>query len=175
MASSVVTVSASHDRRVNLCFVFQSQDEGLLHRLLSQSACNSAANRRQVPSTLFETTVASLSLLRPSTHLLLPLFLGGQVSDRRGFEEAEPDQTCWGNLHARRHESRECDVSTVSLACGGPVTAATCADNMCVCHLQVSEQMKAQTSPSSSIIIVLTDGKLEVYPFELSVQEVPAS
>lgn len=35
----------------------------------------------------------------------------------------------------------------------------------------VSEQMKAQTSPSSSIIIVLTDGKLEVYPFELSVQE----
>lgn len=32
--------------------------------------------------------------------------------------------------------------------------------------------MKAQTSPSSSIIIVLTDGKLEVYPYELSVQEV---
>lgn len=37
---------------------------------------------------------------------------------------------------------------------------------------QVSDQMKAQTSPSSSIIIVLTDGKLEVYPYELSVQEV---
>lgn len=35
----------------------------------------------------------------------------------------------------------------------------------------VSEQMKAQTSPSSSIIIVLTDGKLDVYPYELSVQE----
>ncbi|XP_069369953.1 ANTXR cell adhesion molecule 2b isoform X2 [Paralichthys olivaceus] len=35
----------------------------------------------------------------------------------------------------------------------------------------VSEQMKAQTSPSSTIIIILTDGKLEVYPFELSVQE----
>nr|XP_020465505.1 anthrax toxin receptor 2-like isoform X2 [Monopterus albus] len=35
----------------------------------------------------------------------------------------------------------------------------------------VSEQMKAQTSPSSSIIIVLTDGKLEIYPYELSVQE----
>uniref|UniRef100_UPI0035B1AB22 anthrax toxin receptor 2-like n=1 Tax=Antennarius striatus TaxID=241820 RepID=UPI0035B1AB22 len=35
----------------------------------------------------------------------------------------------------------------------------------------VSDQMKAQTSPSSTIIIVLTDGKLEVYPFELSVQE----
>uniref|UniRef100_UPI0037E7D72B anthrax toxin receptor 2-like n=1 Tax=Semicossyphus pulcher TaxID=241346 RepID=UPI0037E7D72B len=35
----------------------------------------------------------------------------------------------------------------------------------------VSEQMKAQTSPSSSIIIVLTDGKLEIFPFELSVQE----
>ncbi|XP_045921945.1 ANTXR cell adhesion molecule 2b isoform X1 [Micropterus dolomieu] len=35
----------------------------------------------------------------------------------------------------------------------------------------VSEQMKAQTSPSSSIIIILTDGKLEVYPFELSLQE----
>ncbi|XP_034564871.1 ANTXR cell adhesion molecule 2b [Notolabrus celidotus] len=35
----------------------------------------------------------------------------------------------------------------------------------------VSEQMKAQTSPSSSIIIVLTDGKLEVFPFELSVKE----
>nr|XP_046231163.1 ANTXR cell adhesion molecule 2b isoform X1 [Scatophagus argus] len=35
----------------------------------------------------------------------------------------------------------------------------------------VSEQMKTQTSPSSSIIIVLTDGKLEVYPYELSVQE----
>lgn len=32
--------------------------------------------------------------------------------------------------------------------------------------------MKEQTSPSSSIIIVLTDGKLEVYPFDLSVQEV---
>ncbi|XP_074547236.1 anthrax toxin receptor 2-like [Halichoeres trimaculatus] len=35
----------------------------------------------------------------------------------------------------------------------------------------VSKQMEAQTSPSSSIIIVLTDGKLEVFPFELSVQE----
>ncbi|XP_073334236.1 anthrax toxin receptor 1-like isoform X1 [Pagrus major] len=35
----------------------------------------------------------------------------------------------------------------------------------------VSEQMKAQTSPSSTIIIVLTDGKLEIYPYELSVQE----
>lgn len=39
--------------------------------------------------------------------------------------------------------------------------------------VQVSEQMKAQTSPSSgSIIIVLTDGKLDVYPYELSVREV---
>ncbi|XP_030006314.1 anthrax toxin receptor 2-like [Sphaeramia orbicularis] len=35
----------------------------------------------------------------------------------------------------------------------------------------VLEQMKKQTSPSSSIIIVLTDGKLEVYPFALSVDE----
>uniref|UniRef100_A0A3Q3XAN0 Anthrax toxin receptor n=1 Tax=Mola mola TaxID=94237 RepID=A0A3Q3XAN0_MOLML len=35
----------------------------------------------------------------------------------------------------------------------------------------VSEQMKVQMLPSSSIIIVLTDGKLEVYPYELSVQE----
>lgn len=32
--------------------------------------------------------------------------------------------------------------------------------------------MKVQMLPSSSIIIVLTDGKLEVYPYELSVQEV---
>ncbi|XP_029025166.1 ANTXR cell adhesion molecule 2b [Betta splendens] len=37
--------------------------------------------------------------------------------------------------------------------------------------IAVSEQMKAQTAPSSSIIIVLTDGKLEVYPYELSVRE----
>ncbi|XP_051268176.1 anthrax toxin receptor 2 [Dicentrarchus labrax] len=37
--------------------------------------------------------------------------------------------------------------------------------------MAVSQQMKTQTSPSSSIIIVLTDGKLEVYPYELSVQE----
>uniref|UniRef100_A0A3Q3L4D4 Anthrax toxin receptor n=1 Tax=Mastacembelus armatus TaxID=205130 RepID=A0A3Q3L4D4_9TELE len=37
--------------------------------------------------------------------------------------------------------------------------------------MKAVEQMKAQTSPSSSIIIVLTDGKLEVYPYELSVQE----
>nr|XP_057918167.1 anthrax toxin receptor 2-like isoform X3 [Doryrhamphus excisus] len=35
----------------------------------------------------------------------------------------------------------------------------------------VSEQMKTQMTPSRSIIILLTDGKLEVYPFELSVQE----
>ncbi|KAM3874425.1 anthrax toxin receptor 2-like [Diretmus argenteus] len=35
----------------------------------------------------------------------------------------------------------------------------------------VSEQMKAQTSRSSSIIIALTDGKLEVYPYELTVKE----
>ncbi|XP_040012544.1 anthrax toxin receptor 2-like isoform X3 [Xiphias gladius] len=35
----------------------------------------------------------------------------------------------------------------------------------------VLEQMKAQTSPSSSIIIILTDGKLEIYPYDLSVQE----
>uniref|UniRef100_A0A7N6ANJ9 Anthrax toxin receptor n=1 Tax=Anabas testudineus TaxID=64144 RepID=A0A7N6ANJ9_ANATE len=37
--------------------------------------------------------------------------------------------------------------------------------------IAVSEQMKAQTSPSSTIIIVLTDGKLDIYPYELSVQE----
>ncbi|KAM8742901.1 ANTXR cell adhesion molecule 2b [Acanthopagrus schlegelii] len=35
----------------------------------------------------------------------------------------------------------------------------------------VSDQMNAQTSPSSTIIIVLTDGKLDIYPYELSVQE----
>ncbi|XP_061887755.1 anthrax toxin receptor 2-like isoform X3 [Entelurus aequoreus] len=35
----------------------------------------------------------------------------------------------------------------------------------------VSQQMKRQMTPSRSIIILLTDGKLEVYPFELSVQE----
>ncbi|XP_057675175.1 anthrax toxin receptor 2-like [Corythoichthys intestinalis] len=35
----------------------------------------------------------------------------------------------------------------------------------------VSAQMKTQKTPSRSIIIVLTDGKLDVYPFELSVQE----
>ncbi|XP_037121573.1 ANTXR cell adhesion molecule 2b isoform X2 [Syngnathus acus] len=35
----------------------------------------------------------------------------------------------------------------------------------------VSEQMEMQTTPSRSIIIVLTDGKLEVFPFELSVEE----
>ncbi|KAM8873470.1 ANTXR cell adhesion molecule 2b [Synchiropus picturatus] len=35
----------------------------------------------------------------------------------------------------------------------------------------VSDQMKVQTAPSSTIIIVLTDGKLEVYPYELSVEE----
>lgn len=37
---------------------------------------------------------------------------------------------------------------------------------------QVSEQMKTQTSPSSTIIIALTDGKLQVFPYELTVQEV---
>ncbi|XP_037340097.2 anthrax toxin receptor 2-like isoform X1 [Pungitius pungitius] len=35
----------------------------------------------------------------------------------------------------------------------------------------VSEQMKMQTSPSSTIIIALTDGKLEVFPYELTLQE----
>ncbi|KAM9735452.1 ANTXR cell adhesion molecule 2b isoform 1-T1 [Menidia menidia] len=35
----------------------------------------------------------------------------------------------------------------------------------------VSEQMMSQTSPSSSIIIVLTDGKLDIYPYELSITE----
>ncbi|MED6283082.1 Anthrax toxin receptor 2 [Characodon lateralis] len=35
----------------------------------------------------------------------------------------------------------------------------------------VSEQIKTQTSPSSSIIIVLTDGKLDIYLYELSVKE----
>uniref|UniRef100_A0AAQ5XEF4 VWFA domain-containing protein n=1 Tax=Amphiprion ocellaris TaxID=80972 RepID=A0AAQ5XEF4_AMPOC len=35
----------------------------------------------------------------------------------------------------------------------------------------VSAQMKTPTSLTSSIIIVLTDGKLAVYPFELSVKE----
>ncbi|KAM6987145.1 ANTXR cell adhesion molecule 2b [Aplochiton taeniatus] len=37
------------------------------------------------------------------------------------------------------------------------------------------DQMKAQTSRSSSIIIALTDGKLEVYPFDLTVQEADAA
>ncbi|XP_027880420.1 ANTXR cell adhesion molecule 2b [Xiphophorus couchianus] len=35
----------------------------------------------------------------------------------------------------------------------------------------VSEQMKTQTSLSSSIIIVLTDGKLDIYLYEMSVKE----
>ncbi|XP_056150785.1 ANTXR cell adhesion molecule 2b isoform X2 [Lampris incognitus] len=35
----------------------------------------------------------------------------------------------------------------------------------------VLEQMRTQTSRSSSIIIALTDGKLEIYPYELTVQE----
>ncbi|KAJ7986921.1 hypothetical protein DPEC_G00333400 [Dallia pectoralis] len=34
-----------------------------------------------------------------------------------------------------------------------------------------SEQMKAQVTRSSSIIIALTDGKLEIYPYELTVKE----
>ncbi|CAB1318109.1 unnamed protein product [Coregonus sp. 'balchen'] len=34
-----------------------------------------------------------------------------------------------------------------------------------------SEQMKAQVTRSSSIIIALTDGKLEVYPYDLTVKE----
>uniref|UniRef100_A0A3Q4H9C9 ANTXR cell adhesion molecule 2b n=1 Tax=Neolamprologus brichardi TaxID=32507 RepID=A0A3Q4H9C9_NEOBR len=38
-------------------------------------------------------------------------------------------------------------------------------------HEGLKAQMKSQTSPSSSIIIVLTDGKLDIYPYELSVQE----
>ncbi|XP_034048457.1 anthrax toxin receptor 2-like isoform X2 [Thalassophryne amazonica] len=37
--------------------------------------------------------------------------------------------------------------------------------------IAVSEQMKKQSSPSSSIIIILTDGKLDIYPYELTVQE----
>lgn len=35
--------------------------------------------------------------------------------------------------------------------------------------IAASDQMKAQTSRSSSIIIALTDGKLDVYPYELTV------
>uniref|UniRef100_A0A6Q2WRP8 VWFA domain-containing protein n=1 Tax=Esox lucius TaxID=8010 RepID=A0A6Q2WRP8_ESOLU len=34
-----------------------------------------------------------------------------------------------------------------------------------------SEQMKAQVTRSSSIIIALTDGKLDIYPYELTVKE----
>ncbi|XP_028318576.1 anthrax toxin receptor 2-like [Gouania willdenowi] len=35
----------------------------------------------------------------------------------------------------------------------------------------VYEQMKTQTKPSSPLILVMTDGKLDIYPFELSVKE----
>uniref|UniRef100_A0AAQ4NTX8 ANTXR cell adhesion molecule 2b n=1 Tax=Gasterosteus aculeatus aculeatus TaxID=481459 RepID=A0AAQ4NTX8_GASAC len=37
--------------------------------------------------------------------------------------------------------------------------------------MKAVEQMKTQTSPSSTIIIALTDGKLQVFPYELTVQE----
>lgn len=37
------------------------------------------------------------------------------------------------------------------------------------------EQMKAQTSKASSIIIALTDGKLDIYPYELTVDEANAA
>ncbi|XP_046902598.1 ANTXR cell adhesion molecule 2b [Hypomesus transpacificus] len=37
--------------------------------------------------------------------------------------------------------------------------------------IAASEQMKVQTSRSSSIIIALTDGKLEVYPYDMTVRE----
>lgn len=39
-------------------------------------------------------------------------------------------------------------------------------------HLQATEQMKEQTQKSSSIIIALTDGKLDVYVHELTVKQV---
>lgn len=38
--------------------------------------------------------------------------------------------------------------------------------------LKASEQIKAQTTKSSSIILALTDGKLPVYVHELTVNEV---
>uniref|UniRef100_A0A4W5M9T0 ANTXR cell adhesion molecule 2b n=1 Tax=Hucho hucho TaxID=62062 RepID=A0A4W5M9T0_9TELE len=41
--------------------------------------------------------------------------------------------------------------------------------------MKASEQIKAQVTRSSSIIIALTDGKLEVYPYELTVEEANAA
>uniref|UniRef100_A0AAR2ILP1 Anthrax toxin receptor n=1 Tax=Pygocentrus nattereri TaxID=42514 RepID=A0AAR2ILP1_PYGNA len=38
-------------------------------------------------------------------------------------------------------------------------------------HHRVIEQMKAQTTRASSIVIALTDGKLEVYPHDLTVKQ----
>lgn len=43
---------------------------------------------------------------------------------------------------------------------------------MCWYLLQALEQMKAQSTKRSSIIIALTDGKLDVYPYELTVEQV---
>lgn len=39
-------------------------------------------------------------------------------------------------------------------------------------HLQANEQMKEQTQRSSSIIVALTDGELDVYIHELTTEEV---
>lgn len=41
--------------------------------------------------------------------------------------------------------------------------------------VQVIEQMNTQSTKASSIIIALTDGKLDPYPLELAVQEVSCS
>lgn len=39
-------------------------------------------------------------------------------------------------------------------------------------HLKATEQIRTQSTKSSSIILALTDGKLEVYVHELTMKEV---
>lgn len=85
--------------------VFQSQDEGFLHCLLSQSRGHPAADRRQVTSSCCSWSPSLCTDFLPddSRHDA-PVCVCDQVRDRRGSEEAEPNQTCRGNVHARRHE-----------------------------------------------------------------------
>lgn len=100
---------------------FQSQDESFIHRLLSQSSRNTSTNRRQVQSSQFcfppllspsyvhhhnplrKTATQITSSYRNYRNVsdliytVLSLFcdLAVKVKNRRGPEEAEPNQACW--------------------------------------------------------------------------------
>lgn len=180
---------------------WQPQNESVLHRVLSQSHCPAAPHWRQVGTVIKQHVRLYIDVKQDPLNLQLPrqdntcghevvagfrltgsgLFWSKtscsflsllQVQDRRRTEAPAWRQTSGWDVHARGdkagsvHSLFSCWLKWFQSSLIRLTLKKKCF------HLKASEQIRTQSTKSSSIILALTDGKLDVYIHELTKNEV---